>query len=479
MNKSIIRYILCRVLQFEGVFMLLPCIVALVYREKQGIVFLLCGIVAFVLGTLGSLVKPRSNVFYAREGFVTVSLSWIVLSLVGAVPFTLTKEIPSYVDAIFETVSGFTTTGASILTDVEAMSNTTMFWRCFTNWIGGMGVLVFIMSILPLSGSHNMHLMRAESTGADVGKLVPKVKDTAKYLYGIYIGLSLILVICFLCCGMNIYEALIICFSNMGTGGFANLNTSLGGYSHSAQVVATIFMLLCAVNFNTYFLLIQRKPKEILKLEEVKWYLVIVALSIGAITIQIKSLYPSLYQAFHHAAFQVASIISTTGFATADFNTWPMLSKAILLALMVIGGCAGSTCGGIKISRLIISCRTLSREFNHLTHPRSVKKIRLNGNNVSEETIKSVGSFMIAYVLIVIVSTLMVSLDGADVQTTFTSVLATVGNIGPGLGDVGATGNYSQFSDLSKIVLSFDMLAGRLEIFPMLVLFYIGTWKRN
>lgn len=481
MNKSIIRFLLCRVLQFEGLFFLLPCIIALIYREKEGFVYIISAVIVFSLGTLGAAIKPKSKVFYAREGFVTVSLSWVLLSMVGAIPFVLTKEIPNYVDAVFETASGFTTTGASILTDVEIMSQTGMFWRCFTNWIGGMGVLVFIMSILPLSGSYNMHLMRAESTGAEVGKLVPKVKDTAKMLYTIYFGMTVILIILFLCCGMGLYNSVIISFSNMGTGGFANLNKSLAGYPHSAQVIATIFMLLCAVNFNVYFLLLSKKAKEIFKLEEVKWFIGIVALCIAIITWQIKTqgFYEGWYEAFHQASFQVATIISTTGFATADFNKWPMLSKDILLALMFIGGCAGSTCGGIKISRLILAVRTFFRELAHLTHPRSVKKITLNKAVVSEDTVKTVGSFLIAYIFVFIVSILLVSLDGFSTETTITSVLASLGNIGPGLGDVGPTGNFSGFSALSKIVLSFDMLAGRLELFPMLVLLYPGTWRRN
>ncbi len=479
MNRSIIRFILCRVMQFEGAFFLLPCIVAIIYHEEQGVVFAFSAAAAFALGTLGCMFKPKSTVFYAREGFVTVSLSWILLSLIGAIPFVATGEIPNYIDALFETVSGFTTTGASVLTDVEAMSKTTMFWRCFTNWIGGMGVLVFIMSILPLSGSYNMNLMKAESTGAEVGKIVPRVKDTAKVLYGIYIGLSVVLVILFLFSGMNLYEALIITFSNMGTGGFANLNASLGGYSHSAQVIATIFMLLCAVNFNVYYLIITKRFKDIHKLEEVRWYLIIVAVSITIITFNARSSFETLYDSFHHSAFQVASIISTTGFATADFNTWPMLSKAILLMLMLVGGCAGSTCGGIKVSRLLLSLRTLKRELNHITHPRSVKKIQYGGNAVTEETVKSVGSFMIAYIFVFVVSNLVVAIDNFDFQTTFSAVLACLGNIGPGLGIVGPTGNYSTLSAFSKLILSFDMLAGRLEIFPMLVLFYTGTWKRN
>ena len=481
MNLSIIRYILGRVLQFLGVFLLLPVIVSLIYREfnNTGLIFLAVAAVSFILGTVSSFFKPKNNAFYAREGFVTVSLSWILLSFVGAVPFVLTGEIPHIIDAVFETVSGFTTTGASILSDVEAMSQTAMFWRCFTNWIGGMGVLVFIMAILPLSGSYNMHLMRAESTGPSVGKLVPRVKNTAKILYGIYLGLTLVLIVSYMCAGMKLYDALIISFSTMGTGGFANLNASLGGYSHAAQVVSIIFMILCGINFNAYFLIISRKPKEFFKIEEVRWYLIIRFMAAAAITVQIRGSYGSLYSAAHDATFQVVSIMTTTGFSVTDFNTWPMFSKTILLMLMVIGGCAGSTSGGIKVSRLLILFRTLGKEESHLTHPRSVKKMRLNGQTVVEETSKSVYSFLIAYVVVLMVSVLIVSADGFDFTTSFTSVLSMLGNVGPGLSVVGPAGNYSGFSDLSKITLFIDMLAGRLEIFPMMVLFYFGTWKRG
>lgn len=479
MNKSIIRYILCKVLQFEGVFLLLPVIVSLVYKEKLGIWFGLTAVAAFVLGTVGGLFKPKNKVFYAREGFVTVSLSWILLSLVGAVPFTLSGEIPNYFDAFFETVSGFTTTGASILTDVEAMSQTAMFWRCFTNWIGGMGVLVFIMAIVPLSGSHNMHLMRAESPGPEVGKLVPKVKDTAKILYGIYLGLTVLLIIAYIITGMSVYDSLIISFATMGTGGFANLNASVGGYSHASQVVAIVFMILCGVNFNAYFYILRRKTKDFFKIEEVRVYLGILLAVAVVITLQIRNMYSSTAEAFHHAAFQTASIMTTTGFSSADFDMWPTLSKALLVMLMVVGACAGSTGGGIKVSRVIILIRTLTRELSHLTHPRSVKKIKINGQTISEETIKSVTSFIVAYVLLVIASTLIISVDGFDFTSSITSVFATIGNIGPGLGMVGPCGNYSAYSNLSKIVLSFDMLAGRLEIFPMLVLSYIGTWRKS
>ncbi len=480
MNLSIIRYILGRVLQFLGGFLLLPVIVSVIYREFYvGKWFLIVAVASFLVGTVVTRFNPTNNAFYAREGFVVVSLSWILLSAVGAVPFVLTGEIPDYVDAVFETVSGFTTTGASILTDVEAMTYTSMFWRCFTNWIGGMGVLVFIMAVLPLSGSYNMHLMRAESTGPSVGKLVPRVKNTAKILYSIYFGMTIVLIVSYICAGMKVYDAFIISFSTMGTGGFANLNASLGGFPHAAQIVSIVFMILCGVNFNAYFLLINRKPGEFFKMEEVRVYLLIIALSTAAITIQIRGGYASLYSAFHDAMFQVASIMTTTGFSTANFDTWPMLSKIILLFLMVVGGCAGATAGGIKVSRFIILVRTLGKEAAHLTHPRSVKKIRLNDQVVSEEVAKSVYSFMIAYVLVLMISVFVVSKDNFDFTTTFTSVLSMLGNVGPGLSIVGPTGNYSGFSAVSKITLILDMLAGRLEIFPMMVLFYYGTWKKG
>lgn len=479
MNKSIIHYILCRVLLFESIFMVFPILVSIIYREKQGIAFAIVAAVGVVVSLFGALVKPKNTAFYGREGFVTVSLSWILMALFGAIPFVITGEIPGYIDAVFETISGFTTTGASILTDVEAMSQTSMFWRCFTNWVGGMGVLVLIMSILPLSGSYNMHLMRAESPGPEVGKLVPKVKDTAKILYGMYIGLTTVLVISYMIAGMTPYNALIISFSTMGTGGFANLNASVGGYSHPVQVIAVIFMMLCGINFNAYFLLLKRNIKDFFKMEEIRVYLAIIAVGSLVITFQVRNFYGSWYEAFHNSIFQLVSIISTTGFSSADFDTWPMLAKAILLFAMVIGGCAGATAGGIKVSRAIILSKTVNKELSHITHPRSVRKIHLGGQPVSEETIRSVQSFVIAYVFLVIVSVLIVACDNFDFTSTFTAVLSMVGNVGPGLGMVGPTGNYADFSAISKIVLSFDMLAGRLEIFPMFVLFYIGTWRKS
>ncbi len=479
MNKSIIRFLLCRVLQFEGIFMMLPCIVALIYKEYTGVYFLLVGLSSIVLGTLGSFIPAKSKVFYAKEGYVTVALSWIILSIVGAIPFVLSGEIPSYVDAVFEIASGFTTTGATILTDVETLSYTSMFFRCFTNWIGGMGVIVFIMAVVPLSGCYNLHLMRAESTGADVGKLVPKIKNTAKILYLMYIGISVVLIICYLCAGMNIYDALIIAFSTMGTGGFANLNLSIGGYSYAVQTITTIFMFICGINFSAYFVLIGKHPKEFFKNEEVKWYAIIVLLISVVITFQVRGSFPTIREAFHHAIFQVVSIMTTTGFSTVDFNVWPMLSKALIVFVMIVGGCAGSTAGGIKVSRLMISIRELRKEIGLLVSPRSVRKVRLNDRSVGDDIVRTVAAFLLAYFALIIISAIIVSLDGFDFTSNVTAVIASVSNVGPGLEMVGPSGNFAAFSNISKIVLTIDMLAGRLEIFPMLVLINFHTWKRR
>ncbi len=479
MNKSIIRYILCKVVQFEGFFLLLPAVVALFYSEKQGFVYLGMGVVLIVAGIIGSAFKPANKSFYAREGFVAVSLSWILLSLLGAVPFVLTKDIPNYIDALFETVSGFTTTGASILSNVEAMSMTSMFWRCFTNWIGGMGVLVFIMAVLPLSGSHNMNLLKAESTGPEVGKLVPKVKSTATILYSIYLGLTIIQIVCYLCVGEGLYDALVLSFSTMGTGGFARFNASLGAYSKAVRVISLIFMILCGINFNAYFLILVRKFKELFKLEEVRMYLLILFAGAVAIFFYVKPLYTSGGEAFFDSLFQITSIMTTTGFATTDFDIWPMFPKMILLCVMVIGGCAGSTSGGIKVSRVMLLRRNLHRELSYLAHPRSVKRVRMNGTSVSEDTLRSVNHFMVAYIVLLVLSGLLVSIDNFDFTTTFTGVLSMLGNVGPGLSMVGPTGNYGAFSEFSKVILSLDMLAGRLEIYPILMLTYVGTWRKS
>ena len=479
MNKSIIRFILCKVLQFEGIFLMLPFIVSLFYGEKEGLAYLSVGALSFLIGTVGSAFKPKSKVFYAREGYVVVSLAWILLSVVGAFPFFITKEIPSYIDAFFETVSGFSTTGASILTDVETLSYTSMFFRCFTNWIGGMGVLVFIMAVIPLSGSANMHLMRAETPGADVVKLVPKVKNNATILYGMYIVLTVVLFTAYLIAGVGVYDSFILSFATMGTGGFSRLNDSIAGYSVSVRIITAIFMLLSGINFNAYFLLLSRRIKDFFRIEEIRYYFYMIIASTAVITFQLRNIYPTFKECLSKSLLQVISVVSTTGYAAADFDTWPMLSKTIIMILIVVGGCAGATACGIKISRVIILSRTLNRELSHLTHPRSIRKVKLDSKSVGEDTIKNVSSFIFAYLLLVIASTLLISINGFDFTTTFTSVITSVGNVGPGLSMVGPMGNYSEFSAFSKLVLSFDMLAGRLEIFPMLVLFYPGAWKRS
>lgn len=479
MNKSIIRYLLCRVIQFEGIFLLLPVIVAFIYGEYSGFYFAIVSAASLILGSLGTLKKPKSNVFYAREGFVTVSLSWLLLSLISAIPFTISGEIPSYLDAVFETASGFTTTGATILSDVEAMSMSSMFFRCFTNWIGGMGVLVFMMAILPLSGNSNMYLMKAESTGADVSKLVPKVKDSAKILYGMYLGLTGVLIVIYLILGEPVYDAFILAFSTMGTGGFGRYNASLGAYGYATQTVTIIFMFLCGINFNAFFLLLRRKAKEFFKLEEVWWYFGIMVFMVAGVTTQVYDKYANLREAVHHSAFQVVSIMTTTGFSTEDFELWSDFAKAVLLLAMFIGGCAGATAGGIKVSRLLILMRSVKKEIGHLTHPRSIRRIKLNGSAVSDETIKNIESFLIAYVLIFIISLTIVFADNFDFTTSFSAVLSMMGNVGPGLNKVGPTGNFGIFSPFSKIVLIFDMLAGRLELFPMLVLLYPATWRKS
>lgn len=477
MNYSMIRYILASVIGVEGIMLLLPAVTAGIYREQEGLIYLSVAAACILLGFCGRIRKPKSNVFYSREGFAAVSLSWIVLSLVGAVPFRLTGEIPSYIDALFETISGFTTTGASILSTVEELSHATAFWRCFTHWIGGMGVLVFIMAVLPLSGSSSMHLMRAESPGPSVGKLVPKIRSTAMILYGIYVVITLAEVISLLIAGMPLFDALCLTFGTAGTGGFGLLNDSIASYSMAVQIIITVFMLLCSINFNVYYLLLIRRPKEALLSEEMRWYLIIVFTSALLIAINIKDGFYNLGMAFQTALFQVASIISTTGFATTDFNLWPEFSKIILVILMFVGACAGSTGGGFKVSRLMILVRSVKNEILSITHPRSVQKVHMDGRRISDTTVKTVLCYLAAYILLIILSVLLVSLDEFDMETNFTAVMATLNNIGPGLGAVGPAANFGSFHVFSKLVLMLDMLVGRLELFPMLVLFSRGMWK--
>lgn len=477
MNYSMIRYILACVLSFESAFLTLPAIVAGIYGEEQGLIYLAVAAGCLVVGTAGRLKKPKSSSFYAREGFAAVSLSWILLSLVGALPLYLTGEIPSYIDALFEVISGFTTTGSSILSDVEALTHGTAFWRSFTHWIGGMGVLVFIMAVLPLSGSSNMHLMRAESPGPSVGKLVPKVKRTAMILYGIYVVITLTQIIALLIAGLNLFEAMTITFGTVGTGGFGLLNSSIASYNLAVQIIITVFMIICSINFNIYYLLLIKKPKEAILNEEMRCYLIMVFASAILIMLNIKDSFSNMFEAFHTALFQVASITSTTGFATADFNMWPQFSKTILVLLMFVGACAGSTGGGFKVSRLLIILKAAKSEILSISHPRSVQKVHVNGRKISNDLVRKVFCYFGTYVVIACASILLISLDNKDMTTNVTAVVATFNNIGPGLNTVGPTGNFADFSVFSKIVLMFDMLVGRLELFPMLILFTSGTWK--
>lgn len=477
MNYGIIFYILSSVLEFAGAFMLLPFLVGATYRETECFAFLIVGGASLLIGFLGRLKKPKSTVFYAREGLVSVALSWMLLSLVGAIPFVLTGEIPFYVDAVFETISGFTTTGGTILSDVEVLSRCTQFWRLFTHWLGGVGVLVLILAILPLSGSYNMHLMRAESTGPTVGKLVPKVKSSARMLYKIYIMITLLEMVLLLMGGLSLYEASSLTFSTVGTGGFGLLNSSVADYSRYVQVIFIIFMLVCGISFNIYYLFLMKKPKEALQSEELRAYLVIVAVSALLIGWNARGHFASLGESIYQALFQVASVITTTGFTTYDFNLWPAFSKAILFLLMIIGACAGSTGGGLKVSRLVVLFKCIRREIVQVIHPRSVKKVHMDGRGLSANVIRSIRMYVVIYIGVYLVSFLLISIDNFSFETNASAVMAMFNNIGPGFDMVGPTGNFASFSVFSKVVLMFDMLAGRLELLPMLVLFSRKTWK--
>ena len=477
MNTSIIRYVLGQVLRIEGFFLFLPCIVALIYQEASGFAFLGTALLCIMLGTLMTSRKAKSNIFYLKEGCITTSLSWIVLSIFGALPFCISGEIPSFTDALFETVSGFTTTGASIVSDVEALSHCVLFWRSFTHWIGGMGVLVFLLAIIPLSGGSNINLMRAESPGPSVGKLVPKMKLTARILYSIYLFMTVLMLILLLLGGMPLFEALCTSFSTAGTGGFGFLNDGMASYSPYLQWVITIFMILFGVNFNAYYYILYRQFSKAFAMEEVRYYFLIILASIGIIFVDILDLFSNAFEALTHAAFQVGSIITTTGFSTTDFNLWPQTSKTILVLLMFIGACAGSTGGGMKVSRIVILFKNIGKEFHSYIHPRSVKKIQLDGKPVEHEVIRSINVYCFTFTLIFCASVLLISLEGHDFVTNFTAVAATFNNIGPGLEMVGPASNFGFFTDFSKWVLTFDMLAGRLELFPLLILFHPKMWK--
>ncbi len=479
MNIAMVFYLLGKVLLYEGILLGLPLAVSLGYREflcTQA--FLLTILLCIGIGFLLSRKKPEKNVFYLKEGLVITSLSWIVISIMGALPFLLTGAITSPIDALFETVSGFTTTGASILSNVEILPKSILFWRSFTNWIGGMGVLVFLLVLTPLKGGSHTNLMKAESPGPQVEKLVPKTQSTAAILYGIYIALTLLQIVFLLLGKMPLFDAVAAAMSTAGTGGFGIKNASMAEYSPYIQTVISVFMILFGVNFTFYFLLLCRKFKRALIMEEVRWYFVVILCACVIITWNITPLYSGISEAFRYALFQVGSMITTTGFSTGDFNLWPQASKTILVLLMFVGACAGSTGGGIKISRFVTLFKTVRKETSNLLHPSRVGKLKNDGKSVPHEVVRAINVFMVAYILIFSASVFLISFDELDLITNFTAIAATLNNIGPGLEQVGPLGNYSVFSAGSKLVLIFDMLAGRLELFPILLLFTKETWRK-
>ena len=473
-----IRYTLGWLLLFEGAFLLLPLITAAIYWEIAFFAFLAVIVISAGLGVLLTRWKPRSSTLYAKDGFVIVSLSWILLSLCGALPFIFTGVTTSFVDALFESASGFTTTGASIFTEVEWLPKSILMWRSFTHWIGGMGVLVFIMAFLPLSGGQNMHIMRAESPGPEVSKLVPRVKNTAIILYLIYFIMTVVQLIVYLFADMSLFDAINTAFATAGTGGFGFRNDSFASFTPTQQILVTVFMLLFSINFNSYYLLLKCKFKDAFN-TEVRVFLVIVFVAISVVAVNIYTSldhFANFGEAVRHAAFTVASLISTTGFSTENFNLWPALAQTMLVLVMFIGACAGSTGGGIKVSRIIILVKGMLRELRTIIHPRQVKKITIDSRPVDHEVVRSVNAYIVTFLVIFVGSIALISFDNHDLVTNFTAVTATVNNIGPGLSE--AYANYTCFSPFSKLVLIFDMLAGRLELFPMLILFSPSTYKK-
>lgn len=479
MNSSIIRYILGHVLKIEAFLLSLPCLVAIIYREPEGIAYAVTLCICMLLGICMTSVKPESFVFYLKEGCVTTSLSWIFLSIFGCLPFIFSGEIPSFTDALFETISGFTTTGATILSDVESLSHCSLFWRSFTHWIGGMGVLVFLLAIIPLTGGSHINLMRAESPGPSVGKLVPKVKYTARILYIIYFGITIIEIVLLLLGHMPAFDAVTISLGTVGTGGFGIKNDSLGSYSAYIQWIVTIFMILSGVNFNAYYLLLFRRWKKAFNMAEVKCYFGIIAFATAVIFINIYNSALGVFGALRHAMFQVGSIITTTGYSTMDFDLWNPVSKTVLVLLMFVGACAGSTGGGIKVSRFVIAIKTIAKELNSYIHPKSVRILKVDDKPVEHEVIRSVNVYFITFIILFASSLFLVSLEGRDLTTNFTAVATTINNIGPGLNLVGPTQNFGLFNNFTKFVLMFDMLAGRLELFPLLILFHPIVWKES
>lgn len=489
MNYRMIAYLLGYVLLLIGAFLLLPVIVALIYGEGDLLSLLLTAVICAALGGMMMLLKPkRDRTMHARDGFVMVSLSWIFISLLGALPFWLNGAIPSYLDAVFETVSGFTTTGASILTHVEAMPHGLLFWRSFTHWLGGMGVLVFMLAVVPLSGE-SIYLLKAESPGPSVSKMVPKMRTTAKILYGIYFAMTLLQIFAYQLgdlCGwgdISLFDSVCLAFGSAGTGGFSVRSTGLAEYSSYVQTVTTVGMIMFGVNFSVYFFLICRKFRLVRQNTELKYYLAIILGAVALITANLMltgGYFTDVRNAVHHVSFSVGSIITTTGYGTVDFSTWPELSRTVLVLLMICGACAGSTGGGLKVSRVVILVKTARSELQHLLHPHSVEVMKMDGKRVDRDVIRGTSAYLIFYILIAVVSIVLVSLDNFGTETSVTSVLATLNNIGPGTSIIiGPFGGYSGFSALSKVVMILDMLFGRLELFPMLILFRPSTWRKH
>ena len=484
MNVKSISPTVGLILLITGIFQLFPLLIAVIDHEPRNILAYIESLCLILLVGSALLLFSRggNRMFSAQEGFAATGLSWIFMSAFGALPFFLSGQIPSYVDAFFEMVSGFTTTGASILTDVEALSRCNLFWRSFSHWLGGMGVLVFLLAVVPgarKNGGTGIYLMRAESPGPSVDKLTPHLRQTAMILYGIYILLTALCIVCLLLGGMPVFDSFCIAFGTAGTGGFAIKNSSMGGYSYFLQTVVTVFMFLFGVNFSLYYMLLLRKFKAVFKNEELRLYFGIAASSIVLIAINISCMYNTVYEAVHHAAFQVVSIMTTTGYGTVDFEQWPAFSKAILLSLMFIGASAGSTGGGLKVSRVLLLMKSIRRTIRKALHPRRVQPVYMDGRAVSEEVCDNVNAYLAIYCVILVLSFAIISVDGFSIGTNFSAVASCFNNIGPGFELVGATQNFSIYSDLSKIILSLDMLLGRLEIFPLLLLLSPDTWSRR
>lgn len=480
MNCRMIFHTTGKIVLFEAIMLCLPAAVSLIYRESCFYAFLIAIAVSLLVGlSMSILSKPEDSVIYAKEGFITVALVWVILSAIGALPFTVSGEIPSYIDAFFETVSGFTTTGASIITDLESMSRGLLFWRSFTHWVGGMGVLVFAMALIPNISDRSIHIMRAEMPGPIVGKLVPRVKNTAKILYLIYIFITLMQVIFLLFGGMNLFESLVHAFGTAGTGGFGVRSDSIASYSPYIQWVIAVFMIIFGINFNLYYLLLIKRFKSAVSSNELWVYLIVVAVSTVAITANILPSFSELGAAVRTAFFQVASIITTTGYATADFNLWPGFSKGIIIVLMFIGGCAGSTAGGLKVSRVIILLKTIRVEIKRMIHPRSVSVVRFEGKTLEENTYRSVSLYFALYMVCFFAIFILLCLEPFDIETNFTATAACFNNVGPGLAGVGPMAGYSGYSATAKLLLSFAMLLGRLEIFPLIIALSPSTWSKK